>query len=361
MRDNGFEVLMVSSDGPELVEVLQREQCRHVLVPMTRRISPWQDIICLIQLIRLFRKERPDIIHSHTPKAGLLSMIAAKLAGIRTRIHTVAGLRFVLETGWRRMLLINMERLTLWASSHIWVNSASLRRKLVDDKIAPESKIDMIGGGSSNGINLTRFDPLSLEVNKTRSIQDSIKYRASLRYLVCIGRIVRDKGINELVEVFEELNHEHNDLRLVLVGDYEDEVDPISDIARQKIASNESILVTGWTSDVTYYLSFATLLVHPSHREGFPNVLLQAAAMGCPVVCSEIDGNSDIVTHQRTGLLFNVKDPYALKMALSQALGASNVLKNYAAELRKHVVTNFDQPVFWEKVLSKYKSILRLV
>lgn len=358
MREHGMEVLMVSSDGPELQEVIDREGCRHVVVPMTRRISPWQDLLCLFQLIRLFRAEMPDIVHSHTPKAGLLSMLAGLVSGVNIRIHTVAGLRYVSEIGFRRQLLISMERMTSWAATHVWVNGKSLEQKILTDKITQASKITMVGAGSSNGIDLTRFNSDALVPEVLEKVKKSIGYDFNNRYIICVGRIVGDKGINELVDAFLQLNRKYPSLKLILVGAYESELDPISPFTKKMIGENPNILVTGWTSDVAYYLSLAALLVHPSHREGFPNVLLQAGALGCPVVCSEIDGNRDIVENRISGLTFSVKDRKLLTDTLEIALSEYSQMQRYAAVLQGKVVENFSQPVFWNLVLEKYRSIV---
>lgn len=349
---------MISSEGPELQDVVDREGCRHVVVPMTRRISPWQDLLCLFQLIRLFKQEKPDIIHSHTPKAGLLSMLAGLISGVKVRIHTVAGLRYVSEVGFRRRLLIGMERITSWAATHVWVNGKSLEQKLRTDHITQASKISMVGVGSSNGIDLTRFNSDSLVPEVLEKAKKSIRYDSKNRYIICVGRLVGDKGINELVDVFSQLNRKYPLLKLILVGAYESELDPISPLTKKMIGEDPNILVTGWTSDVAYYLSLAALLVHPSHREGFPNVLLQAGALGCPVVCSEIDGNRDIVENRISGLTFSVKDRQSLADTLEIALSEYSQMQRYAAVLQKKVVENFSQPVFWKLVLEKYQSIM---
>lgn len=358
MREQGMDVLMVSSDGPELKEVIEREGCRHAIIPMTRRISPWQDLLCLFHLIRLFKREMPDIVHSHTPKAGLLSMLAAMFAGINTRIHTVSGLRFVSESGFNRFLLLSMERLTAVAATHILVNGKSLQEKLIKDRISKSFKISLLGAGSSNGINLDRFTLDNLTPEVMDGVKKSIQFAPRLKYIICIGRIVEDKGINELVDVFLELNQIDRSLRLLLVGSYEDDVDPVMRSTKRKISTNPNILVTGWTSNVPYYLSLATLLVHPSHREGFPNALLQAGAMGCPIVCSEIAGNIDIVENQIGGLTFKVKNRQSLKNVLLIALSDDLQMQRYAAALKIIVVEKFNQPAFWKLLLQKYHSIL---
>jgi glycosyltransferase involved in cell wall biosynthesis len=353
-----MQVKMISSDGPELAKVLEREKCPHFIVPMTRRISPYQDLKALWFLYRLIKKENPEIVHSHTPKAGLLSMLASKLAGVKLRIHTVAGLRYVSETGIKRRILILMERITLSFATHVWVNGPSLKRKLIAENLAPENKIDLVGYGSSNGIDITRFSVSKLIPEVESQVQTSFGYNNQLNYIICVGRIVGDKGINELVDVFDDLYNDNNSLRLILVGDFEDEVDPVSDKTRNRINAGDGIMVTGWTDLVPYYMNLAIFLVHPSHREGFPNVLLQAGAMGCPIVCSDIDGNIDIVTNESTGLIFKVRDASSLKSTLLKALADPQTMRLYAERMRAHVIDNFEQTRYWKLLLDKYNSIL---
>ncbi len=163
MSTNGFDVLMISADGKELPEVIATEQCRHIIVPMTRKITPFTDLKCLFRLIRIFRKEKPDIVHTHTPKAGLLGMLAAKISGVKTRIHTVAGLPLMVEKGFKYQLLKFIEKLTYAAANHVWPNSNSLMRVITKNKLCKTTKLNIIAKGSTNGINVNRFSKKSLD------------------------------------------------------------------------------------------------------------------------------------------------------------------------------------------------------
>ncbi|MGB3007815.1 MAG: glycosyltransferase, partial [Chitinophagaceae bacterium] len=202
MNEHGFEVLMVSSDGPELNTVLEREGCRHHIIPMTRKMSPFADLKCLWLLYRLFRKEKPDIVHSHTPKAGLLSMLAAKFAGVKIRIHTIAGLRYVTTTGFSRKILVFMEKLTGKAATHVWPNSNSLKKFIEENKLVANSKLEVIGWGSSNGVRLSRYSLEALLGEKIQETKQLIQYDPSLTYFLSVGRIVHDKGMDELLNAF---------------------------------------------------------------------------------------------------------------------------------------------------------------
>ncbi|PZR27466.1 MAG: glycosyltransferase family 1 protein [Citrobacter freundii] len=358
MQEHGFDVLMVSSDGPELPDVIAYEKCRHIIIPMTRKMTPFTDLKCLWQLYRLFKKEKPDIVHSHTPKAGLLAMLAARMAGVKLRIHTIAGLRFMTVTGKTRKILVAMEKLTMKCATNVWPNSFSLRDYIIEQKLSDTAKLEVIAKGTSNGIDLRRFDPAKLDATKMAEIRQLIRYEADCIYLVNVGRIVRDKGIEELVSVFTKLYETNDRLRLVLVGAFEDEVDPVADYTRNIIHHHPGIILPGWSDSVEYYMSQAFALVHPSHREGFPNVLLQAGAMGCPVICSKIEGNIDIVDHDQTGLIFEMKNEAELEDRLKYALANPDVMKEMAAALQHKVHQFFNQPSVHKAMHDRYLELL---
>lgn len=358
MNANGFDVVMVSSDGPELGDVLRNEQCRHVIIPMTRKITPFKDIRALWLLYRLFKKEKPDIVHSHTPKGGLLAMLAAKFAGINIRIHTIAGLRFMTSTGTTRRVLIFMEKLTAKAATHVWPNSFSLLDYIKKNKLVNPSKLEVISLGSSNGINLGRFSASALKDEKLAEIKREINYDDHLLYFLSVGRIVHDKGIDELLKAFIQIHKKNDRARLVLVGAFEDELDPISDEARHILKTHPAVIQAGWNDAVEYFMYFSFALVHPSHREGFPNVLLQAGAMRCPIICSKIEGNTDIVEHDKTGLLFTVKNEEELQEKLEWALAHPAIMKQYAAGLRQKIEQHFDQPLVHRRLRERYLELL---
>lgn len=358
MRENGFDVLMVSSDGPELKTVLEREGCRHHIVPMTRKMSPFTDLRCLWLLYRLFRKEKPDIVHSHTPKAGLLAMLAARLAGVKLRLHTVAGLRYVTTKGMSRRVLIAMEKLTGMAATHVWPNSVSMKRFIEANGLVASRKLEVIGRGSSNGVNLQRYTASALRTDKLNEIKSLVKYDPSLFYFLSVGRLVHDKGMDELVGAFVKINEQFPQTRLILVGAFEDEVDPVSDRARELIHSHPGIIAAGWSDAVEYFMHFSNVLVHPSHREGFPNVLMQAGAMGCPIICSAIDGNTDIVQDGLTGLLFEVKNEDALFERMYKAIHEPAALEVMARELLQIIQTHYDQRVVQNFLYQKYLQLL---
>jgi glycosyltransferase involved in cell wall biosynthesis len=358
MQEHGLNVTMISSEGKEWPDIIKNEKCDHYTIHMTRKMTPFTDLGSLWKLYRYFKTHQPDIVHSHTPKAGLLAMLAAKFAGIKIRVHTIAGLRFMTSTGIGRKVLIQMEKLTARSATHIWPNSFSLLNYIKESRLVKESKLEVIGLGSSNGINLSRFSPASLRDDKLKAIKEKIGYDDRLTYLLCVGRIVRDKGIDELVKSFDKVYANNTNLRLILVGEFEDEVDPVSDEARSILKTHPGIIMTGWSDEVEYYMHIACAVIHPSYREGFPNVLLQAGAMYCPVICSRIEGNIDIVDHQETGLIFEVKNENDLLQKLEWGLANNDTLKIYAQTLRFKIEQYFDQPVLHSLIRKKYAELL---
>lgn len=360
MHQNGFEVLMISADGAELNDVIKNEECRHIIVPMTRQITPLHDLKCLIQLIKIFKKEKPDIVHSHTPKAGLLGMIAAKICGVKIRIHTVAGMPLMVEKGFKLQLLKFIEKLTYSAANYVWPNSKSLYNYIVENKFTNPAKLNIIGKGSTNGINISRFNKAVLEEKTILDIKNSINYSQQFVYLLCIGRLVADKGIVELVNVFLSLQKKHTNLKLILVGDYEEELDPLPAAIMRQIKTNKNILHIKWTQQVEYFMHIANYFVFPSHREGFPNVLLQAGAMALPVICSRIPGNIDIVENNKTGLIFETEKHQQMEEQIEYAINNTEEMQIMANRLLQIIQKDYQRENIWQNILSSYKSLLLL-
>jgi len=358
MNENGFEVIMVSSEGKEWPDLIANEKCEHRIVHMTRKMTPFQDLKSLWQLYKLFKKEKPDIVHSHTPKGGLLGMLAAKMAGVKIRIHTIAGLRFMTATGNLRKVLVFMEKLTAKSAHYVWPNSYSLLNYVKEHKLASEKKLEVIGHGSSNGVDLNRYSPNVLKPEKLEEIKKLLNYDENLCYLLNMGRIVKDKGVDEVFKAFKVVHAENPSLRLIVVGAFEDDLDPISDEARETLKTHPAIIHIDWSDHVEYFMHLSHLLIHASYREGFPNTLLQTGAMGCPIVCSAIEGSVDIVTHKETGLLFQPRNADDLLEKLKHALANTEEMKQYAVNLRTKIENNFSQAYVHACMKAKYMEIL---
>ncbi len=359
MKEKGFDVLMVSADGPELGDVLNNESCRHIIVPMTRSITPLKDLQCLFKLIRIFKKEKPDIVHTHTPKAGLLGMMAAKFCGVKIRIHTVAGLPLMVESGLKYQLLKFTEKLTCRSANHVWPNSNSLMQFIADKKFAPPQKLKVIAKGSSNGIDVNRFSKSALDENVIAAVKTSINFSAANIYLLSIGRMVADKGIVELVNVFYLLQIKYPQLKLVLVGKHEPSLDPLPAATISQIESNAGIIHIDWSQQVEYYMAVASCFIFPSHREGFPNVLLQAGAMQLPIVCSRIAGNVDIVEHNSTGLIFESGNEEQMAEQIEYAINHPQEMKTMADKLVAVINKDYRRENVWQSIYEEYEGLLK--
>jgi glycosyltransferase involved in cell wall biosynthesis len=358
MKENGFDVLMISADGKEINEVMANEDCPHIIVPMTRKITPFKDFVCLWKLIKIFIKEKPDIVHTHTPKAGLLGMMAAKICNVKIRIHTVAGLPLMVETGFKFHLLTFIEKLTYASANQVWPNSFSLLDYIKKQKLTKINKLKVISKGSSNGIDLNRFSALQFNQETLSEVKKSLAFNDQNVYLLSIGRLVKDKGIVELVETFKDLQYTSKNIKLILVGKFEMELDPLPTNILDEIKNNPNIIHIDWTAHVEYYISLATLFVFPSHREGFPNVLLQSGALGTPIICSSIAGNVDIVENNSTGLHFNVGDTLEIKNQITFALNNPEIMKGMATKLKENIFYYYNRETIWNAILQEYKTLM---
>jgi glycosyltransferase involved in cell wall biosynthesis len=325
---------------------------------MTRKITPLQDLKCLFTLIKILRKEKPDIVHSHTPKAGLLGMMAAKFCGIKIRIHTVAGLPMMVEEGFKFQLLKFIEKFTYTCAAHVWPNSHSLLKYILQKKLTSTKKLKVIAKGSSNGINISKFNKVGLQPAVLEEIKNNISYSTQYKYLLCIGRLVKDKGIVELVNVFTVLQKNNPSLKLILAGSFEETLDPLPAETMNVIKTNNDIIYTGWTDKVEYYMHLANYFVFPSHREGFPNVLLQAGAMELPIICSRIAGNIDIAEHNKTGLIFQTANKEDMLQQIQVALNNNTTMQVMAASLLQIIKDNYSQQNYWNMLLQEYNTLL---
>ncbi|MFC0262818.1 glycosyltransferase family 4 protein [Fontibacter flavus] len=357
MKEAGWEVLMVSADGREVNEVTKREGVLHEIIPFTRKITPFKDLYCLWLLYRLFKREKPDIVHSHTPKAGLLSMLAAKLAGVKIRIHTVAGMPYMVAEKNKKKLLIAMEKLTYRFATEVWPNSHSLKEFMLKEGLLEPTKVKIIGEGSSNGVDLEKFNRGALAENHLIAATMRITPSENDFLILAVGRLVKDKGIEELVEAFLASKVVKYG-KLVLLGSFEQELNPIKDEIVRKIQDHPRIVQIEWTDHVPHYLALADILVHPSHREGFPNVLLEAGAMQVPVICSDIIGNVDVITNKKTGLVFPVKKTEILKEALEFAFVKRDYMQSLADNLYADILQKYQRVNIHQLILENYQRLL---
>ena len=352
LKEDGFEVVAVSSPGDALKEVETREGVKTYAVPMERRISPFKDLRSLWKLIKVFRKEKPDIVHSITPKAGLLSMTAARICGVPTRIHTFTGLVFPTSTGVKKKILILTDKLTCACATHIIPEGQGVKNDLEKFKIT-KKPLKVLGYGNIKGIDLKHFDPNLPEVKS-----DAEKIRKEGVYtFVFIGRLVRDKGINELIKAFKKLNTTYPNTRLVLVGRYEQRLDPLDLSTVAEINDNHSIEAVGVQRDVRPWLLAADCFVFPSYREGFPNVVIEAGAMGLPSIVTNINGSREIIADGKNGLIIPSRGGYELYVAMTRFLEESNLTNELGKSARSMVAERFEQNFVHRCQRNYYKEI----
>lgn len=357
MKSAGWDVLMISAEGKEINEVVRREGCEHRVIPFTRRITPFQDLYCLWQLVKLFKEEKPDIVHTHTPKAGLLGMLAAGISGVPVRIHTLAGLPYILSDKQKKKVLIAMEKLTFRMCSELWPNAFSLKDFILAERLVEGSKIRVVGDGSSNGVDLAKYDRSALKENHLVAAMMRVAPGENDFIMLSVGRLVKDKGIEDLVEAFIK-SKIVNKSKLVLLGSFEQDLNPLRDDIVRKIQDHPRIVHVDWTDHVAHYMAISDVLIHASYREGFPNVLLEAGAILCPIICSDIPGNKEVVTHQKTGLVFPVRNVDALKEAMEFAYVKKETMYDFAERLNVEVHQKYSRKRIHELILTNYQRLL---
>lgn len=353
MLSEEYEVVAVSSPGEELEKVAEREGVRTVVVPMERRISPFKDLVSLFRLITLFRKEKPDIVHSLTPKAGLLSMLAAWIVRVPVRIHTFTGLVFPTATGWKQKLLMATDRLTCRCATYINPEGEGVKKDLENYHITGRP-LHIIGNGNINGIDLAHYD-------RTPEVMAEVgKYREDDCFTFCfVGRLVRDKGMNELVSAFTDLHGEFPNARLWLVGSFEQQLDPVTPQTEHHILHHPAIRFMGWQEDVRPFLAGADAFVFPSYREGFPNVVLQAGAMGLPCIVTNINGCNEIIEDGRNGIIIPPHDREQLYLAMRTLIVSPQKTRKFASEARMQVARKYDREKLWEALRSVYGNLIQ--
>ena len=351
-----FDVLAVSGYDADLETVKNREGVSIVSVVMKRSIAPFQDLISLYRLYKLFKKERPTIVHSITPKAGLLSMVAAKYANVPVRIHTFTGLVFPAKKGLFQKILILMDKVLCWHATHIIPEGAGVKQDLLDYKIT-KKPLEVIANGNVNGIDTTFFNSNTISEQQQQNLRNELGIDSSDFVFVFIGRLVADKGINELVRAF--LSLEIPNCKLLLVGPYETE-DPLQPETLKAIQQNDSILSVGFQHDVRPYLVISDCLVFPSYREGFPNVVMQAGAMGLPSIVTDINGSNEIIIEGFNGTIVPSKNVTALLRAMIRIKEDETWRNQLQSNARSSIISRYEQELVWEALLIKYKEFLKV-
>lgn len=404
MFQNGFEVIGVSSSGKDLQDVEQHETIRVAVLEMTRTISPISDLKSLWEFYTLCKRERPTIVHSHTPKAGIVGMLGAKLAGVPVRLHTVAGLPLMEATGMKRKILDFVEKITYRCATKVYPNSRGLYDFILANNYTEKEKLQVIANGSSNGIDTTYFDSDIIPVTQRRELELQLGIQPDDFVFIFVGRLVGDKGINELIEAFEglvrdegkgmsdegrgmsdegrgkreegrgkrergmtiaseesllsDLSDSFSRIKLLLVGPFESELDPLQPKTLQAIENHPNIISVGFQSDVRPYFAVSDCLVFPSYREGFPNVVMQAGAMGLPSIVTDINGCNEIIVEGENGTIIPVKNVATLVDAMQKMIYDTSYYHHLRQNARPMIQSRYEQLVVWEALLEEYRRVL---
>lgn len=342
-----YEVILLSSSGSEWEEICKlHPNVKCIKVEMERRISLIKDLKSLWKMWQVFRYEKPQMVHSMTPKAGLLCMMAARLAGVSVRVHTFTGLVFPTAVGLKRKILMVTDWLTCACATHVIPEGEGVKDDLINNRIT-KKPIKVLGYGSCRGIDLEYFDR-TLEII---SQADKLHQDGVLTF-IAVGRLVGDKGINELVEAYVKLNKEYPNTRLILVGPEEKELDPLKPETMKTIAECPSINAVGNQSDVRPWFAASDVAVLASYREGFPNVVIEAGAMGLPQIVTDINGAREIIIEGKNGTIIPSKSVDALYEAMKRMLNA-DYRNSLAKNARKLIASRYEQG-FVRKCLSDF-------
>ena len=365
MASNGFDVKGVSSEGEELREVHENEGIAVEAITMSRKITPFQDLKSLWEMWNFLRKEKPQIVHTHTPKAGIIGMLAARLAGVPHRLHTVAGLPLMEATGTKRKILNIVEKLTYSSATRVYPNSKGLYDFILQNNFTQSNKLKIIANGSSNGIDTTFFSPDQVTELERVTLREKLNIQPNDFVFVFVGRIVSDKGINELIKAFSELqaveNNEPTGIKLLLVGGLENDLDPLNPETLAEINQNKDIISVGFQQDVRSFFAIADVLVFPSYREGFPNVVMQAGAMGLPSIVSDINGCNEIIIEGENGLIIPPKNVEKLKEKMLTLAKDKNLYTKLKGNSRRMIENRYEQSVVWNALLEEYEGLLQSV
>ena len=348
-----YEVVGLSSPGEALERLAEREGVRTITVPMERHISLKKDVISLWKLIRTFHKEKPTMVHSMTPKAGLLCMLAAWITRVPVRVHTFTGLVFPTSTGFKRKILMATDWLTCACATHIIPEGEGVKSDLINNGITKKS-LKVLGCGNVMGVDMEKYSRKPEIMDKAKGI------RKQVFTFLYVGRIVKDKGINELCEAFDKLSG-FAETRLILVGPSEDTLDPISDKAKEIIENNPNIESVGgkFGDELLAYYAAADCFVFPSYREGFPNTVLEAGAMGLPSIVTDINGSREIIRQGENGVIIPPKDANALFEAMINMMRDKKARERMAGNARKMIADRYEQRFVRKCLYDYYDEILK--
>jgi glycosyltransferase involved in cell wall biosynthesis len=358
-QNSGFDVTVLCPEKrPGEWEVARPKDVRVLEVPMEREISPVRDIRSLWRLFGVLWTLRPAVTNVGTPKAGLLGGLAAWVTGVPCRFYTLHGLRFEAATGWRRELLMFTERLACRFAHRVVCVSRSVRRKALAHGLMDREKAIVFGAGSCNGVDISRFAPTPERIRRATELRSQFRIPSDAPVALFVGRLTRDKGICELLQAFLKIENRFPELRLLLVGSFEDG-DPLPRDVRERLEAHHRVILAGPVNDPAPYYALADVLILPSHREGLPTVILEGHAAGRPVIGASATGIVDLLEDGETGLLFPVGDAPALAEAMSRIIEDKALAGKIAFAGQEQVKRKFRQELIWSELLREYLKVLQ--
>lgn len=357
-RDH-YDITAISSDEGRLLKFGENFKINTFHVPLTRKITPFQDLKSFLILYKFFKREKPKIVHTQTPKAGLIGITAAFFAGVPIRIHDVVGLPMMEKTGFKYCLLYWVEKLVYAFSHRVYPNSIGLKNYMSRVKLASDKKMKILANGSSNGLDTAFFSKKLIPIKQRNTLKSELNINETDFVYIFIGRLVGDKGINELISAFLKLKEKEDNVKLLLVGPYESKLDPLEYETINRIEQTNQIISVGYKEDIRPFFAISSCFVFPSYREGFPNVVLEAASMELPCIVTNINGSNEIIKDKFNGIIVPKKDINALQNAMSEIKNDKD-LKNFCKKnSRSSVLKKFDKELLYNELLSEYKALER--
>lgn len=352
-----FDVSLVCGPGPRVARVEEQEEMPVHVLPLTRKITPTSDAIAIAKLTKYLRELKPDIVQTYTPKAGLVGMTAAAAARVPIRVHGVVGMPLMEAKGRRAAMLQLTERTTYRMATHLTCNSFNLRTWIHEH--ITKRPITVIGNGSINGVDVAKFSADQFTKTANTKLRRSLGIKPSETVFLFVGRVVRDKGVEELITAFTRIATDHPTARLLMVGDYEPELDPLSPAVDDAIRNHPQISEAGWVGDVRPYMAISDVFVLPSYREGLPNSLIEAGSMGLPSVATNINGCNEVVVPGDNGELVPKKDAQALERSMRRMIEDPTHREGLQAKSRASIAARYaQQEFFWPELMNVYRSFL---
>lgn len=351
---NKFDVCAISAEKERLVPFAEEEGISYKYLPLEREISIWADIKCLMKYIWIFMKDKPYIVHGNTPKASLLSMVAAWIARRPVRIYMCHGLRYQGTQGKLRKLLMMMEKISCSCATHIISVSKGVADIMVADGLCKKEKMQVVGYGSAGGVDMDRYNPDVVE----STVRKDLGIPEDAFVFAFVGRIVKDKGINELVNAFERISKDYDNVHLLLVGPVEEKQNPVDDATFESLRNNPHIHSVGMQQDVRPFLKASGAFVLPSYREGFGMVLIEAGSMGLPCITTNITGCNEIIVPGENGAIVEPQNADALYEEMVKWYSNRELVQSMARNARRMVEERYECHKVWGNYYNLYKSLV---